>query len=438
MCNSAGTLPSWPAVSLADLAQTVTSGATPEAGNPRYYTADGGVPFAKIEDLTRAKGRYLELCNLRVTDVALRETAAKLYPLGTILLSMYGTIGLAKVCALPLAANQALCALVPPFRCDPGYLFHHLEHIRPLWSRFSGQTTQANISGGIVRAHRVPIPPEDDQVLIRTVLDILDTTIHQTETLIEKLKLVKHGLLHDLLNRGIDDNGELRPPLGEAPHLYKQSPLGWIPRDWACVSVRGAGTVQLGRQRSPQHERGRYLMPYLRVANVFDGLIDFSDVYEMNFNPTEQEVFSVLPGDIFLNEGQSLELVGRSALYDGPPNAYCYQNSLVRFRCGSGAIPEYLRAVFKRWLDIGKFMQVAKQTTSMAHLGADRFAEMSIALPSRREQELVVERARPIEVRLSTEEGVVRKLRLAKSGLMDDLLTGRVRVTPLLDAAAPA
>lgn len=81
-------------------------------------------------------------------------------------------------------------------------------------------------------------------------------------------------------------------------------------------------------------------------------------------------------------------------------------------------------------------MQIAKQTTSMAHLGADRFATMQIPLPSRMEQHCITEMMVPIEARLVSEIEVLAKLHLQKSGLMDDLLTGRVRVTPLLESAA--
>ena len=74
--------------------------------------------------------------------------------------------------------------------------------------------------------------------MIAAVLDTLDTAIHETEAIIAKLKAVKQGLLHDLLTRGIDANGELRPPQAEAPHLYKESPLGWIPKEWDARSQR--------------------------------------------------------------------------------------------------------------------------------------------------------------------------------------------------------
>lgn len=80
--------------------------------------------------------------------------------------------------------------------------------------------------------HGIPIPSlgagNEDQAV--EILDTLDTAIRETEALIDKLKAVKQGLLHDLLNRGIDANGQLRPQQSEAPQLYKVSPLGWIPR----------------------------------------------------------------------------------------------------------------------------------------------------------------------------------------------------------------
>jgi type I restriction enzyme S subunit len=90
----------------------------------------------------------------------------------------------------------------------------------------------AGLSSKIVKSFRVPLPPLEEQPLIVAVLQALDTTVHETKEIIAKLKAVKHGLLHDLLTRGIDANGELRPLQADAPHLYKASPLGWIPMPW--------------------------------------------------------------------------------------------------------------------------------------------------------------------------------------------------------------
>ena len=75
--------------------------------------------------------------------------------------------------------------------------------------------------------------------------------------------------------------------------------------------IRECGNVQLGRQRAPKYQTGAFTKPYLRVANVFDGFIDYSDVLEMDFDQRDFQTYSLSVGDILLNEGQSRELVGR-------------------------------------------------------------------------------------------------------------------------------
>lgn len=278
-----------------------------------------------------------------------------------------------------------------------------------------------------LRKYRVRRFEPHQQRRIADILDAAGEAIRRTEAVIAKLKLMKDGLLHDLLTRGLDDRGRLRDPLAH-PEQFRDSPLGRVPKEWELVPVERAGEVRLGRQRSPQHQSGRYTTRYLRVANVFDGVIDFTDVLGMDFTPAERDIYGLRAGDILLNEGQSLELVGRSAIYDGSEPDLCFQNTLVRFRATAEVLPEYARAVFKYWLDSGRFMQIAKQTTSVAHLGADRFAKLSFPKPSVNEQQQIREVLAGIEGRIASEQSLAAKLRLQKSGLMHDLLTGRVSV----------
>src|SRR5690242_21963936 len=113
-------------------------------------------------------------------------------------------------------------------------------------------------------------------------------------------------------------------------------PMGW---EWAKVGE--VGEVKLGRQRSPEHHHGLHMRPYLRVANVYEDRIDTSDVMEMNFTAEEVEVYELKPGDVLLNEGQSIELVGRPAIYGGEVAGACFQNTLIRFRAYAGVNPRY-------------------------------------------------------------------------------------------------
>jgi type I restriction enzyme S subunit len=166
-----------------------------------------------------------------------------------------------------------------------------------------------------------------------------------------------------------------------------------LPAGWKWVRVDQAGDVRLGRQRSPEHEYGEHMMPYLRVANVLEDHIDSSDVRVMNFSPQEQETFRLLPGDILLNEGQSPELVGRPAIYAGEPPQVCYQNTLLRFRHAPYVNPHFALLVFRYYLRSGHFTRIARWSTNIAHLGSDRFASMPFPLPPQGDQDKIVAEA---------------------------------------------
>lgn len=169
------------------------------------------------------------------------------------------------------------------------------------------------------------------------------------------------------------------------------SPLPELPKDWCWATHDQIGDVQLGRQRSPQHHHGEHMRPYLRVANVFEDYIDLTDVLEMNFTPDEFEVYRLQYGDILLNEGQSLELVGRPAMYRDELPGGCFQNTLVRQRVFDGVLPEFALVVCRAQFRAGRFRQIASITTSIAHLGTQRFASLEFPLPPISEQAAIVE-----------------------------------------------
>jgi type I restriction enzyme, S subunit len=97
----------------------------------------------------------------------------------------------------------------------------------------------------------------------------------------------------------------------------------------------------------------------------------------MNFTPEEFKRFELQHGDILLNEGQGKELIGRPAMYHDELPGACFTNTLVRFRCRSGVLPDFAMCVFLHFMKSGDFQRIAKITTNIAHLGAGRFASAS-------------------------------------------------------------
>ena len=122
------------------------------------------------------------------------------------------------------------------------------------------------------------------------------------------------------------------------------------------VPVSSMGSVLMGRQRSPQHADGDYMVPYLRVANIGDNRLRLDDIKHMNFTPDEQQRYCVETTDILLSEGQSRELVGQSVLIGELPEPMCFQNTLIRFRADRARVrPAYAQMLFRACLRTGVF-----------------------------------------------------------------------------------
>jgi type I restriction enzyme S subunit len=210
-----------------------------------------------------------------------------------------------------------------------------------------------------------------------------------------------------------------------APHERVALPAGWA---WAVVE--DVGHVQLGRQRSPKNHTGPHMRPYLRVANVYEARIDTSDVLEMNFDPADYERYKLEPGDVLLNEGQSKELVGRPAIYRGEVPGACFQNTLVRFSPRPGITSEWALAVFRLYLHDGTFQSIARWTTNIAHLGAQRFAGLDFPVVPTSEAERITAVLDSYLSRLddvvATLERVQRNLKRYRASVLKAAVEGRL------------
>ncbi|MFJ8772443.1 restriction endonuclease subunit S [Streptomyces microflavus] len=264
-----------------------------------------------------------------------------------------------------------------------------------------------NISQRAIEKLILNWPSLDEQRRIVEVLDAVQESERATQAVIGKLRVLR-------LNA-------VSAEFSTLAEIGNSVQIRWVP-------VKEAGSVRMGKQLSPEGRSSPGQHPYLRVANVLDDRIDYSDVKSMGFTNSERQVYSLHPGDILLNEGQSLELVGRSAIYEQEAGKFCFQNTLVRFRPGDGLLSRYAQAVFDDWLRTGKFAQIAKQTTSIAHLGGERFGALQFPLLPVDEQRRIVELLEFWDARISSEESALRKLRDLKRGLMGDLLAGTVLV----------
>lgn len=287
----------------------------------------------------------------------------------------------------------------------------------------------------------VPEVPSAQQQQIAQIFDILNTAMHGTEAVISKLMAVKQGLLHDLLTRGIAANGELRPSQTEAPHLYKKSQLGWIPQEWEEVSLgeiarRSGGFLQTGPFGSQLHAHEYVLdgIPVIMPQDMVNGELSVDNIARINERKaTALSRHRVQTNDLVFSRRGDLS------------RCVAIEEEHIGWLCGTGCLLARLPAqeINGYWLAL-VYTQPGVQTqvmgravgSTMANLNTSILAEIIIARPPVAEQEEIAQRLKSASKRIRDEKEELGKRRFEKAGLMDDLLTGRVRVTPLLAQTA--
>ena len=138
--------------------------------------------------------------------------------------------------------------------------------------------------------------------------------------------------------------------------------------------------VDLGRQRSPEHERGAHMVKYLRSANVGDGIVRTDDVKAMNFTPSEQKTFALRHGDVLVTEGSgSRDTVGQSAVWRADlPDVVCFQNTLLRIRPRAGVADGRYLAWWARHAHAARLMAAVASGANILHLSAEELRRLPV------------------------------------------------------------
>ena len=390
----------WQLAKLGEIARSFAGG-TPARTKPEYYGP--GVPWLKSGEVRAGR---IERTEETITAAALKDSAARLAKAGTPVIAMYGaTAGIAGILGIDAALNQAVLAVEPrPGVLDAEFCYRLLQtHTARLLELTQG-SGQPNLSKTLIDGLEVMLPPLDEQRRIAEVLRSVDEAIAASEAVeAQAFRTLKQTMLASL-------------------HLDGEAER----HGWRAARICDLGKVQAGRQRAPSFTEGE-VRPYLRVANVFDGFIDTSDVLAMPFTQREYDEYRLLPGDILLNEGQSIDLVGRAAMYLGDPEDCCFQNTIVRFRA-SVVPPSFAYALIRTLYWTGRLSAIASRTTSVAHLGVARFANIQVPVPPPHEQVRLGELFSDLCAAQTAHQAASRRLVEVRRSLSTELLSGRVRV----------
>ena len=296
-------------------------------------------------------------------------------------------------------------------RCDST-----VRHIADAATGTSG--SMKNISKPSLLGIPVCIPPLPEQQKIAAILSSVDDVIEKTRAQIDKLKDLKTGMMQELLTKGIGPNG--------APHTaFKDSPVGRIPEEWECRRIGELFSVQLGKMLSKASKVGDSPLPYLGNKNVQWGRVDLTNLQVMDFNERERKRFLLSKGDLLMCEGGD---IGRSAIWECELSECYYQKAIHRLRVLEGRYEPRLLLEYMRFAKAQGLLTEYVSQTSIAHLTKEKLESVPVPVPPLSEQRKIVGLIASTDKKITAIEDRHAKLESLKKALMQDLLTGKVRV----------
>jgi len=385
-----GIIPSdWQIKEFQDVMTGFFSGATPYRGRPEYYKGH-------INWITSGELDYNIITDTieKITEEAVRNTNLKILPKGTFLfaitgLEAEGTRGSCAITGIDATTNQSCMALFPLETLDINYLYHYYVWMgKPLALKYCQGTKQQSYTGKIARKLPIILPPtKSEQTAIATALSDTDALIENLEKLIAKKRNIKQGVMQELLTG--------RKRLRGFSNEWKLKQVGKI----ADV---GRGRVISHREIDKALE-SKYPVYSSQTSN--DGIMGYLDTYDFDGEYITWTTDGVNAGKVF--------------------------HRLGKFNCTN------VCGTIRLKNDYAPFVALILDRTTPRHVSInlanpklmnDPMKKIEILLPAFEEQKAIAEILSELGNEIKALQHKLNKYRMIKQGMMQSLLTGKIRL----------
>ena len=269
---------------------------------------------------------------------------------------------------------------------------------------------------------------KDEQAKIAEILSTVDRAIEQTQSLIAKQQRIKTGLMQDLLTHGIDSSGNLR---SEQTHKFKDSPLGRIPEEWD-VEPWGKHVEHWGygpRFSAENYDQNGNVRTIRGTDFTKEGEILYDQVPRAKLSAEMVRRHALQHNDVVVVTTADCRL---TSVFKEQPEHYMASAYAVTYRfCESAVAPYFVKFFMQTEMAKNQVKGYVRQGT-LGNLPGSDMLKVFMAIPKKEEQKLIVQRLQTQQHTLEQNQFCLSKLQSLKTGLMQDLLTGKKRVIKLL------
>lgn len=349
---------------------------------------------------------------------------------GSVIVSTGATIGEVGITRIPAATKQGITGIVlDEHKVFNTFFRYFLLHNKNLLIRFSQGTSFSEIRPPALVKLAILIPPFSEQRKIVEILETVDSAIEKTDKIIEKYKRIKQGLMQDLLTKGIDENGQIR---SEETHRFKDSPLGRIPEEWEVVRLGDVAELKgrIGWRGYTFEDLTDEGPITLGATNISDeNKIDLSNTTHITYKKfNESPEIKVCVFDIILVQRGS---IGKVTIIDRNIGDATINPSIILIK-KIKISPQFLYNVLTSHKVQSQIESILSQT-GVPMISQSQARRLMLLIPkSKPEQHRIASILSQIDETIEKEQRYKEKLERIKQGLMDDLLTGKVRVNHLI------
>lgn len=191
----------WTYKKLGEVAET-SSGGTPSKSHIEYYEG-GTIPWLRSGEV--AQGLITE-AELSITDLGLMKSSAKIFPIDTVVIAMYGaTVGQVGILKKEMATNQAICGIFPNRSFSPLFLLYSLKSKKSFFLKEAVGGAQPNISQNLIKNTLIPIPPMEEQERIVAELDLLQSVIDKKKAQLDEYDKLAQSIFYEMFGDPIDN-----------------------------------------------------------------------------------------------------------------------------------------------------------------------------------------------------------------------------------------
>ncbi len=405
----------WNVTKLRHCVKSIYSGGTPESGEERFWTdGEEGIPWVAIGDMTREP--MVTRTDRCVSEAGLLSKGLRVLPSGTLLYSMYASIGKVAVLGIDATINQAILGIAPAADTLSGdFLRYWLIQLEGHLALFSSSNTQDNLNAAKVRSFPVFTPPREDQSVIVRFLDRetakIDALIAEQQRLMDLLQQKRQAVITHAVTKGLNPDATMKPSGVEW--------LGDVPESWAMERLQRVCSFLSGKAHEPYfNEDGEYICVTSRFIST-EGVK--MKMCSANLCPARPNDTLMVMSD--LPNGRALA----KAFYVVDNRAYAVNQRVCILRPHS-VVPKFLYYLLDRNTELLRHDDGANQT----HLSNSDFLKPRFPFPPLDEQLIIV---RYLDAQLSScdmlleqSEQAIDLLHERRAALISAAVTGAIDV----------